>query len=613
MRLSKIRIENFKSIETIEFFIPRTDSARLGSADFVTIIGENNAGKSSILEALLFALPETDKNKPSTDYFPGKNVENGPITVELTFDCLTAEDQVKHGIRTHVYNNEFKIRKIWPNSGGKFELEAWEPGHEILELNSDSPKLGELRTVSADWDNAISAFQTAQDDKKISETAKLSAKNLSTLREFVLENYLTLATATAPQWNRNPGGFHPIVDSVLPLAIFVPGIKEVATETSTSNASSATQILVAELFSGALAANPAVAAIAQASEEIKSLFEPNSVDPAVSALQEALSSKLQRLIDLSITLAFSPPDLAKDLARSTTLSVLDGTLEVSPLHLGHGAQRALIVTLLELLAEQRRNAAGTQKRPLLLLVEEPEIYMHPYMCRRIRNVLVDLARSGTAQVVCTSHSPVFLDLADRHDGIVLLRKTGQHPIVTQRVDDVFSYSTSNEDRERLRMLLNFDPKVCEVFYTSEVCLVEGDSEIASVRAIANRLIDDGLVDRTKIEARLAKVVLVNCRGKWTIRAFQKVLNAFSVTYRIVHDIDTGMAVTANTEILALLGGDQNRLRTHAPNFEVHVWGKPWIDDKPWRSAANISSTPVSQKLVSFFEFVVGVPIADLKP
>ncbi len=398
---------------------------------------------------------------------------------------------------------------------------------------------------------------------------------------------------------------------MLPLAIFVPGIKEVSTETSTSNVSSATQILVAELFSGALAANPAVAAIAKASGQIKSLFEQNSLDPAVSELQEALSYKLKRLIDLSITLTFEPPDLAKDLAKSTTLSVLDGTLEVSPLHLGHGAQRALIVTLLELLAEQRRRADGAQQRPLLLLVEEPEIYMHPYMCRRIRNVLVDLARSGTAQVVCTSHSPVFLDLADRHDGITLLRKIDQHPVATQRVDDVFSGAHSNEDRERLRMLLNFDPKVCEVFYTNEVCLLEGDCEIASVRAIANRLVEDKIVDRTKIEAHLAKILLINCRGKWTIRAFQKVLNAFSVNYRVVHDIDTGTAATANSEILALLGGDQSRLLTHAPNFEIYVWGTAWADDKPWRSATNISNSPVTPKLIAFFEFVIGVPTALL--
>lgn len=608
MRLSKIRIERFKSIEAVEIFIPKTDPERLGSADFVTIIGENNAGKSSILEALLFALPETEKSKPSIDHFPAKKVENGPITVELTFDCLTAEDRARQGVRKHVYNNEFKVRKRWSNSGGKFEVDAWEPGYEILELNRDKLELSELRAASTHWDLAISEFQSTL-HTPIPESKNISKKNLDSFREFILEKHLNLATATAPQWNQNPGGFHPIVDSVLPLVIFVPGIKEVSTETSTLNASSATQNLVAELFAGALASNPAITAIAKASGEIKSLFEPTSVDPAVSALQKALSGKLQRLIDLSITLAFEPPDLARDLAKSTTLSVLDGTLEVSPHHLGHGAQRALIVTLLELLAEQRRNANAAQQRPLLLLVEEPEIYMHPYMCRRIRNVLVDLARSGTAQVVCTSHSPVFLDLADRHDGIALLRKIDQHPVSTQRVNDVFSGSI--EDRERLRMLLNFDPKVCEVFYSNEVCLVEGDCEVASIRAIANRLIEDRIVQRAKVESRLAKVVVVNCRGKWTILAFQKVLNAFSVSYRVAHDIDTGTAATANAKIIAFLGGDQSRLRTHDPNFETHIWGTPWSNDKPWRSAENIAKAAVPQKLIDFFEFVVGVPIVEL--
>src|SRR5690606_27042550 len=126
-------------------------------------------------------------------------------------------------------------------------------------------------------------------------------------------------------------------------------------------------------------------------------------------------------------------------------------------------------------------------RGLLLLVEEPETYLHPQMCRRMRDVLLGMARSGTAQVICTTHSPPFIDLADRHDGIVLVTKTNGVTRYTQRTHDVFATSDGSDDRARLRMLLNFDAAANEAFFADRVCLVEGDSEIAALDAIGRRL------------------------------------------------------------------------------------------------------------------------------
>ncbi|NVJ10798.1 AAA family ATPase [Myxococcus sp. AM001] len=69
MRLAQVTIRNFKSIKDISLKIPRRSSSRNGSADFVSIVGENNAGKSSILNAILFAL--SGNSKATLEDFPG--------------------------------------------------------------------------------------------------------------------------------------------------------------------------------------------------------------------------------------------------------------------------------------------------------------------------------------------------------------------------------------------------------------------------------------------------------------------------------------------------------------------------------------------------------------
>ncbi len=186
MRLKSALVRNFKGISEVEIKFPAFDPKRPGSADFVTIIGENNAGKSSILDALLFALPETDKKAPGVEYFPARDAANGPIEVELLFDGLTTEDRQRPGIRTHVHNNEYRIRKSWSSPGqSKPIIEVWTPGFSVAALDGpETPKLSDLRALSPEWDVAVDSFLTATPG--VSETRALSSQNRAALREIVV-------------------------------------------------------------------------------------------------------------------------------------------------------------------------------------------------------------------------------------------------------------------------------------------------------------------------------------------------------------------------------------------------------------------------------------------
>jgi putative ATP-dependent endonuclease of OLD family len=77
MKLKQIEIDKFRSIDHISIEI----------GNLAILIGENNAGKSSILKALelFFQDHVTGINE---EYFYFKN-QNQPISISLTYDRLT--------------------------------------------------------------------------------------------------------------------------------------------------------------------------------------------------------------------------------------------------------------------------------------------------------------------------------------------------------------------------------------------------------------------------------------------------------------------------------------------------------------------------------------------
>jgi predicted ATP-dependent endonuclease of OLD family len=81
---------------------------------------------------------------------------------------------------------------------------------------------------------------------------------------------------------------------------------------------------------------------------------------------------------------------------------------------GAGVQNSFILALF-------RTYAKYETPNFILAIEEPENSLHPRAQREMRWAMQDLSR--TSQVICTTHSPVFLDLGRLEDNVVLRRKS----------------------------------------------------------------------------------------------------------------------------------------------------------------------------------------------
>lgn len=294
---------------------------------------------------------------------------------------------------------------------------------------------------------------------------------------------------------------------------------------------------------------------------------------------------------------------------------------------GSGARRTLLWAALKLLGEQASAAKQAKKgrasspegeqratTPHVLLIDEPEICLHPNAVRDACRVLYDLAEEGGGwQVMVTTHSPVFIDLSRPNTTIARVERSNSGTVTGTTIFRPDRAQLDDDDRLRLKLLNVWDPYVGEFFFGGKTVLVEGDTEYSAFRYI----IDE---DRDSFP----DVHVVRARGKAILVSLIKILNHFGSGYAILHDSDRptnsdgnrNAMWTENERILAAIGISpspaQIRLIASVPNFEEAMFGSPAGKDKPYRAVESLKADQdlkarVRQLLVSLLDLTATPP------
>ena len=86
----------------------------------------------------------------------------------------------------------------------------------------------------------------------------------------------------------------------------------------------------------------------------------------------------------------------------------------------------------------------------MLLIDQPEVGLHPSAIRAASQYLYQLADDPAWQVMLTTHAPSFIDPLKDHTTIVRLSRTQANPTPnTYRAEEVES---SDDEKENLKML-----------------------------------------------------------------------------------------------------------------------------------------------------------------
>lgn len=202
---------------------------------------------------------------------------------------------------------------------------------------------------------------------------------------------------------------------------------------------------------------------------------------------------------------------------------------------GSGTQRTVLWSILKTLTDKktlldRKTKPASKNISNILLIDEPELSLHPTAAANVRDVLYNLANSDGWQVMITTHSPEFIDLSKDHTTIIRVeRKNGN--IKASTLFSPEKAKLDGTDKERLKLENSFDSHISKAFFGGDVLVIEGDTEYSIFNYIKMRELENGNNEYMDLN-------IIRARGKVTVASMMKVLNHFKKRYYVLHDSDT---------------------------------------------------------------------------
>lgn len=453
--LSKIHIKNFRSCKQV--ILP------LG--DFTPLVGQNNAGKSTILDAIRSVLApkafaKTDANDPAHPIIISACVSG--ITEELI--ALIPEARHQSAITPYCINGNLWIR--------------------------------------------ISAQGTAKPVAEVWESAELDDHGVPT------------------SWRSYPTGLPQAISALLPEALHIRAMDDVQEDLGKGKAGSTIRGLLDEIMTPILTAHQEVQDALSAVRNILAADGENR-SPLLAEFDTNASNALSSFFP-GLLLNLDVPSIdVKEFFKSGDLNVTD---EVSGETrrfdtLGSGAQRAIQMALIRLLADIRKTREQDLARRLLL-IDEPEIFLHPQGVRGLREALNVLSTSGF-QVVFTTHSPLMVSRDNAPDTVIVrrTRENGSEVRVPMGAAVVQAMAEAQAQSRTLFELGN----IAEIYFAEKVILCEGKTDQRLLPLIYEKLY--GV--RPELE-RICFVALGSCTS---IPKGFSVLSAMGIKCGVIADLD----------------------------------------------------------------------------
>ena len=213
---------------------------------------------------------------------------------------------------------------------------------------------------------------------------------------------------------------------------------------------------------------------------------------------------------------------------------------------------------------------------LVLLVEEPELFLRPQTQRYLYRRLRTFAGAGN-QVVYTTHAPALLNVA-RLEELALVEHDRERGTRITRPQPL-------ESEEAFRVVSEFDAERSELFLARSAILVEGRTEKLVLPSVFAALGQDA--DRERVS-------IVECGGKSNIPVFARICQSCRIPFVVLHDRDAELGedpIPAEVALNALIDdiAGPDRAIVLEPDFEA-VAGLRGHSNKPER-AWNHFSTP----------------------
>jgi len=476
-RISKLLIRNFRGIDEFETQFPKNSPTYL--------IGSNNACKSTILNAISLSLKAANFYQFSPSEYDFYHAIDGTsekdFTIELHFEA-NAQNQlpaVRGGVGDPIPVHG--IRTIGRAKNGSFthSHRLFDENHDDILITTRVPLKGE--------------HKIEYKDQKLN-TAKTYAR-LEEIRQHLPDVWLLSPDnlyASLYKWETGP---------LKRLAKFLT--KEFFEKNWEFEREGKVRPMPQTLKNVYNFFFDVVAAFPLWRDNLKPNFELTFAKYLGRSSKVALNPNIQHLEHW----------LAQQLALSFA-SDANGAL--TPLEcMGQGWQALVRIAALDVLSQY----PDLTKDRIFLLYEEPETYLHPHLCNKLRKILSFLSESGW-YVLSTTHAPQFLSFSSNQKVIRLWRKNNK--VIKGEIE------TSQASQE-VRFQEKLDEKgTHEMLFAQKIILCEGKDDIFAIRYY---------LEKSEVDIDAEGITFVDTGGKNNLPKYADIAGKLNINWCAVTDED----------------------------------------------------------------------------
>ena len=214
--------------------------------------------------------------------------------------------------------------------------------------------------------------------------------------------------------------------------------------------------------------------------------------------------------------------------KTATLKVIDEDdgFERDINRMGAGSRRAIQMALIRYLAEIKKHHNNHYLSRTLLLIDSPELYLHPQAVELVRVALKNLSNEGY-QVVFATHSAQMVTSEDVSTSLLIRKNRERGTYMRKRMEDAV-HQVIQDAPSQLQMLFSLSNSN-ELLFADYVLLTEGKTEWRVLPALFERITGQSFA--------LIKCALVRQGGVSNTRKSMQVLSAMDMPVRSIVDLD----------------------------------------------------------------------------
>ena len=510
MKLERVVLKNFRGYR---------DETQIEISDLTALIGRNDAGKSTVLEALeiffnnsLVVCEREDLSINSTSQNIEISCEFSDIPAGVVIDAANPTDLGEE----HLLNRDglLRIKKIFSATAAKPKPKVYfccehptvEGASDLLELKRTDlrARANQLGIDPQEYNGNVNA-SIRQAVRRHFEDLQLGAVELLVDKEDTKKVYETIR-------------------EYLPVfALF---------QSDRTSRDDDKEVV-----------DPMTLAVKQALQDLEAELDHIKAEVRRKAVETA-ERTLLKLQEMAPELASElTPEFRTEPNFATQFKLaIKSEDDISLNKRGSGVRRLILLNFFRAEAERRLNEQVTNH--IIYAFEEPETSQHPDHQEVLINAFLQLAQSPTCQILLTTHTPALAGLLPL-DSLRFIEKSGPSRTVGMGTEAVFEQVV-----DTLGVLPHPIPKD-----SVAALLVEGKGDLVFIKHTAEKLKEGGHIPATLEERRIALIPIGGC-GNIKHWQAQRLVAQFGIPYFVLLDSDAGTIEHAkNLTALANLHAD----------------------------------------------------------